>query len=267
MSLSRVEITLAVFSCLAQSQAFEVASIKPSGPQSVRGSEGGPGSRDPGMFRFGKATLLDLITGAYDVDPFQVSSKGPLDRQDFDLAATMPVGTSKQDFQTMLQNLLAERFHLKLHIVSKEFAAYEMVIGKSGLKLQEGDVPLAPSKDSCPQLPPGRRGFSASMSASGGYELVCVTSRREPLTVLARSFRHRLDLPVVDKTELSGNYDFTLEYSLEFPGAATGDPAGLPPLPNLFSAIERQLGLQLVRTNLPFDVLMIDSVDKLPSPN
>jgi uncharacterized protein (TIGR03435 family) len=129
---------------LAQSQtggpttrAFEVASIKPSGPHSIRGSEGGPGSSDPGLYRFGLASLLDLIMVAYHVRVFQVSSATPLDRENFDLIAKIPEGATRQQFRTMLQNFLAERFHLKLHIQSKEFPAYELVVAKTGPKLKE----------------------------------------------------------------------------------------------------------------------------------
>lgn len=117
---------------------FEVASIKPSGPHSIRGSEGGPGSSDPGLYRFGLATLVDLIAIAYDVRFFQISSPAPLDRQNFDLVAKIPDGATKQQFHAMLQNLLAERFHLSLHIQSKEFPAYELVVAKTGARLGIG---------------------------------------------------------------------------------------------------------------------------------
>jgi uncharacterized protein (TIGR03435 family) len=73
-----------------QQLEFEVASIKPSGPQSVRGSAGGPGSKDPVLYRFGVTSLLDLIATAWGVDYFQVLSPTPLDRQNFDLVAKVP---------------------------------------------------------------------------------------------------------------------------------------------------------------------------------
>lgn len=97
MSLRRIVILLAATAGLARPQtggaaapAFEVASIKPSGPHSIRGWEGGPGTSDPGLYRYGLATLLDLI-----VDYFQVSSPVPLDRQNFGLAAKVPEGATK----------------------------------------------------------------------------------------------------------------------------------------------------------------------------
>ena len=115
MALRRAGIVVAATASLAQAQpggatppAFEVASIKPSGPQSIRGSEGGPGRSDPGRYRFSSASLLDLIAVAYDLKyDFQISSPFPLDRQNFDLVAKVPEGTTKQQFRSMMQNPLS----------------------------------------------------------------------------------------------------------------------------------------------------------------
>ena len=157
--------------------SFDVASIKPSGPQSIRGSEGGPGGSDPGLYRFGLASLLDLISVAYDVKVFQISSATPLDRQNFDLVAKIPDGATKQQFRAMLQNFLAERFHLKLHIQSKEFPAYELVIAKSGPKLST-PASRSQAKDGWPDLPPNRPGMAANLASAGGsLELVRLKSQ------------------------------------------------------------------------------------------
>ena len=82
---------------------FEVASVKPSGPSSIRGSDGGPGSSDPERYIFNRASLQDLIAVAYDVKYFQISSPIPLDRDSFDLAARVPPGASQQQFRLMMQ--------------------------------------------------------------------------------------------------------------------------------------------------------------------
>src|ERR1700693_2458541 len=101
VSLRRVAILLQATAGAPQPQtggasapAFEVASIRPSGPHSIRGSDGGPGTSDPGLYRYGLATLLDLIATAYNVEYFQVSSPVPLDRQNFDLTAKVPEGAT-----------------------------------------------------------------------------------------------------------------------------------------------------------------------------
>ena len=74
-------------------------------------------------------------------------------------------------------------------------------------------------------------------------------------------------LPVVDKTGLTGRFDFTLEYVTGLPDATREGAAEPPPAGILFEALEKQLGLQLVRKKVAFDVLIIDSVDRLPTEN
>jgi uncharacterized protein (TIGR03435 family) len=83
-----VLLVLAVSSAFAQT--FEVASIRLSGPQSVRGSDGGPGHKDPTRLIYGRAELMSLITMAYGVDSFQVSSRASLNDPAFDIVATVP---------------------------------------------------------------------------------------------------------------------------------------------------------------------------------
>lgn len=98
----------------------------------------------------------------------------------------------------------------------------------------------------------------------GGYILVRLRSQRERFAALVKMLRPADGSPVVDKTPLTGKYDFTLEYTTELPNATPGDP---PVVPDLFIAVQQQLGLQLVRKKVPFDVLIIDSVSKLPGEN
>jgi len=135
MSSGRIGISLVLLAGITCGQTFEVASIRLSGPRSVRGSDGGPGSRDPTRYRYGRASLEDLILTAYDVEDFQLASKLPLDRDEFDLAVKVPEGATKDEFRVMLRNLLAERFRMKLHIETREFPAFEMVSAKGGTKL------------------------------------------------------------------------------------------------------------------------------------
>jgi uncharacterized protein (TIGR03435 family) len=253
--------------------AFEVASIKPSGPQSKRGSDGGPGSKDPTRYSFGLATLLDLISIAYNVNSFQISSAAPLERQRFDLVARVPEGATKQQFRAMLQSLLAERFELKAHLESREFNAYEMIVAKTGLKLKEAvpgetasppEAPPSTGDIGWPQLPPNVSRIVAQNSLSGGYNLVRLKAQMEPLSVLA-NFPLTLDnVPVVDKTGLTGKYSFTLEYTTEIPG---GNPDAPPAAPSVFTALQQQLGLQLVPKKRPFGVVVVESFHKLPTEN
>jgi len=167
----------------------------------------------------------------------------------------------------MLQNFLAERFHLKLHIQSKEFPAYELVVAKSGPRLP---TPAARShaEDGWPDLPPNRPGMAANLSSVGGsLELIRLKAQQEPFSQLAGMLRVPDNLPVVNKTGLTGKFDFTLEYVTGLPDARLEGAAEPRPAPFLFEALEKQLGLQLIRKKAPFDVLIIDGFDKLPTEN
>jgi uncharacterized protein (TIGR03435 family) len=244
-------LSVLAITALAQSLAFEAASIKLSGPRSVRGSAGGPGSSDPGQYTFERATLFDLIAQAYDVNDFQISSTFPLDQQRFDLVVKIPVGATKEQFRAMMQTLLAERFHLKVHMVSKEFPALDLTVANGGPKLEEAAA--------------GQPGISSRFSMEGGFEIAHVAARKASLARLAMMLSRPNDPPVLDRTGLTGTYDFTLDYSTE--RGATAGPSVPPSAPDLAVALRQQLGLQLVRKKEPFDVVVVDAVDKMPTAN
>jgi uncharacterized protein (TIGR03435 family) len=277
--LARIGIAFALAAGVAQTQtgaasspAFEVASVKVSGPESKRDSGGGPGTKDPGQYHFNSASLLDLIAVAYQVDRFQVSSKTPVDKDRFDLTAKVRAGATKAEFREMLQNLLAERFHLKLHKESREFQAYELTVAKGGLKLKESTVDPAAgdaterakfSSEGFPRLQPNHAGLATTYSMKDGAIVVRMSAQQQTMAALARALRMPEDLPIVDKTGLDGKYDFQLEFTKPTP-AADGADSGLP---DMFAALIRQAGLQLAPKKLPFDVLAIESFDKTPLEN
>jgi len=267
MFTARIGLSLFLCTGMAFGQTFEVASIRPSGPKSVRGSDGGPGGKDPTRYTFGRANLIDLIVIAYHVELFQVSSKLPLDRDEFDLAARVPAGATKDEFRVMLRNLLIERFHIKVHIESREFPALEMVIAKGGAKLGADAATRLASKDDFPQLTPGKPALAARNSTSRGHILTRIRGQQQPVSRLAEFLRSAEPRPIIDKTGLTGNYDFALEFSSELPNGlpdSASEPAGAP---DLNTALREQLGLQLVAKKLPFDVVVVESVDRLPTEN
>jgi uncharacterized protein (TIGR03435 family) len=255
---------------------FEVASVKVSEPQNKRDVGGGPGTNDPGQFHFNSATLIDLIGIAYHVKSFQVISNVALQHGEFDITAKVPAGTTRNQFEVMMQNLLAERFHLKVHKHSREFPAWEMTVAKSGLRLKESAIASQtteqisrPSKvgdDGFPVLPANRPGNSIKFTIVDGYMIGRLTAQQQPVSSLTRDFLGSQDPPIVDKTGLSGKYDFKLEFSRELSGPPRTD-ANVPPVPDLFTAVQQQLGLQLVPKKLPFDVVVVDSVDRVPTEN
>jgi uncharacterized protein (TIGR03435 family) len=275
--VTRVVLLFIAVAAWARSQAaypaspkFEVASVKPSGPQSVRNREGGPGSRAPTHYSFRSATLQDLIAEAWTVQYFQILSKSAVDKDRFDVIVNVPEGSTRDQFRLMMRNLLAERFQLKTHIESKDFPAYQLVIAKSGLKLKEsggasesGKPALA--RDGFPALPAGP-GLIVNFSSIGAYQLVQTRGQQQPISALARTLRTPGQEPVVDKTGLTGKYDFTLEYTIEAPGASHGADAE-PPAAVIFTALQEQLGLQLIAKKLPFDVVVVESFERTPTGN
>ena len=135
----------------AQSPAFEVASVKPAGPDSASSRipamlppdvqermrmSGGPGTKDPGRVNYSGVTLNMLLKRAYDIGPEQISGPAWLDSERYDIMATVAPGTTLEQFRLMLQSLLAERFELRQHRETKTLAVYLLTVAKNGPKLR-----------------------------------------------------------------------------------------------------------------------------------
>ena len=254
---------------------FEVASLKLSGPQSIRKSNGGPGTRDPVRYSYSRADLRDLLFDAYGLRYYdqQVAGPGWIDTDEYDIVAKMPPGTTKEQFQQMLQTLLEERFHLVIHHETKMLPVFDLVVGKNGPKLKESAVAVgaspAPSPrpgevgpDGFPVLPPGRRGLVSNFGADGRSHS---TARQATMSMLADmlSGPNAADRLVIDKTGLTGKYDLTLEYAWRLAVAAVNDEPGL----SLFDAVQQQLGLRLVDAKENFDLVVVDRGNKVPIEN
>jgi uncharacterized protein (TIGR03435 family) len=204
----------------------------------------------------------------------------------------------------MLQNLLAERFKLTLHREKKDLQMYALVVGKNGPKLKELAQEAAP-KEGGPvdgpaatmgKLTMGRDGFPVLPAAAGGRGAMAMTmmngnarmtANGQTMAGLAEMLSNQLDLPVVDMTGLTGKYDYTLYFAPEglagmrLPGglppppppgeAGGGMPAANAPdaqsNPNLFTALQEQLGLKLEQRKGPVDLLVIDHLEKAPIEN
>jgi uncharacterized protein (TIGR03435 family) len=279
---------------------FEVASVKPAPPPGdgriLVGGRGGPGSQDPGQMTFNNATVKMLLINAYNVKSYQVTGPSWIDTERYNIIAKVPEGTSKADGQVMLQNLLAERFKIVLHRETKELPLYELNVAKGGskLKVSTGDPnappppPRAPGaaldriatgKDGMPELPKGGRGMMMVMMPGKAR----VAGNVQTMSDLANMLSNQLGTPVVDKTGLTGVFDFALDFAPDSLGGR-GGPAGLPPppppppgatpeaaapsdLPPLMAAIQEQLGLKLDKTKGPLDMIIVDKGDKVPTEN
>jgi uncharacterized protein (TIGR03435 family) len=235
---------------------------------------GGPGSSDPGRITYTNISLMSVLTRAYDVKAYQISGPDWLDMERYDIAAKVPAGATKEQFNLMLQNLLAERFNLALHHESKEVQGYELVPGKRGPKLRESTE--VESSDPGPRMPPkmdangfpqlDRPGMVMMMTMGPKGSIARLTAKAVPVFALIQNLTGQLKRPVMDKTGLTGKYDFTLEFA----------PEGLSPVqldapdesgPNLLTAVQEQLGLKLEPKKTLLDMLIIDRADKTPTEN
>lgn len=227
--------------------ALEVASVKPA-DATARWVY--PSASDPHRFRAVTA-VSQLIAWAWNVKDFQVLGAPKwLDQERFEIQATAAQSLSEDQFRLMLQQLLASRFSLKIHRETRELPVFALVLGKGGPRL-----PVA--KDATVNGGMGEFGVGPTkLFARGGT-----------MPMFALILTNNVDRPVVDKTGLTGHYDFDLNYDPPEPAprAAGEPPAWTPVGPAIFTAIQ-QLGLKLEPQKDTFDMLVIDSVDR-PSGN
>lgn len=256
----------------ATSTKFEV-SVKPSelstptyagsGVHMVRMMYG------PEGFKAVNSTLLSIIQEAYGVQPNQVVGPPEINTAAYDIEVKMegsPANAQETDPRLMqpgirnqLQALLADRFKLVLHHESKELPSYELVVGENGSKLQ-------PTKfANYPDTAKGSDGkgiHRMMMQQSGGGPLRAVGAQKTSLTEFTKILSMQLGKNVVDKTGLTGQYDFNLQWS-EAAASSDGASKDAAPAagPSLFDAIQEQLGLKLVPQQGPQDVLVVDHVE------
>jgi uncharacterized protein (TIGR03435 family) len=283
---------LAAVALLGQTPAvrpeFEVASIKPSAPDEFE--RGGAGTHIDGSevsFKF--RSLGNYIASAYRVKNYQISGPDWIASERFDITAKLPAGATPRDITGMLQTLLEDRFQLKLHRENREVPVYAMVIEKGGLKMQESppDSP-SPAKDD------SRKGFNSSSFprpggvtvdlGNGGYYTFAnnkLEGRKMKVSSMVNVLSAFMNRPVVDMTDLKGNYDFLLELSPEdftAMGIRSAIAAGIPLPPQAIQLAEaasgdsltnalQKLGLKLESRKAPLEVLVIDHAEKTPSDN
>jgi uncharacterized protein (TIGR03435 family) len=250
--------------------AFEVASVKPSPPRTpmMVGATGGPGSKDPERYAAQNFDLGGLVQVAYGITRYQLAAPVWLNDLRFDVEAKVPRGTTTEEFRLMMQGLLRERFKMVAHHETREMQGYELVVYKNGPKIKESTEPFpkdpgvgASSKpavdpDGFPVLPPGR--FPWWTSGPNGRERRRVANMS--MEEFARDLSMQLQGPVTDVTGLKGKYDFTMSWVFDTSPADAGGP-------DLFGAIQQQLGLKLDRKKEPVDVIVVDHIEKTPSEN
>jgi uncharacterized protein (TIGR03435 family) len=250
---------------------FEVASIRPHASADNRAYV----QAFQGRLVMQNFSLKQIILFAYEVPFNQVSGvQAWMESDHFDIQATTASdATVKQVEGPMLQALLEDRFHLKVHHETMERPVYDLAVDKGGLK-------VLPSKagsctpyavDSPPPLPaqgaprptycdfPKLSGDGLNWTLDGAG-----VSAAKLASTLSRSGLDRL---VIDKTGLTAGFDLHLKWNADAPEGVPGPGAAVDPAgASIFTALKEQLGLKLESAKEPVEILVIDHVEQ-PSEN
>jgi uncharacterized protein (TIGR03435 family) len=241
---------------------FEVATIKPAGSDDLKA---GRYIRMQSAHRFEvkNYTANGLIAAAYDLNPRAISG-GPgwsgSDRYEIMAVAPGDQRPTYDEQMAMLRKLLAERFNFTFHREKKEFSIYELTVVKGGPKFMASSAPFDEASNVTSTLFP---------ADSGGIDHALMPAHNVTMQEIASVLqRGILDRPVVDKTGLSGRYDFNLEWTPDDSQFGGQLPPGAPDSdrPGLFTAVQQQLGLRIEPTRGFLEALVIDRLDR-PSAN
>ncbi len=267
----------------AQEQAATAGASASNVELMVRSGAGGEAHRvgmmySPTGFQAMHTTLQALLQEAYGVQANQIIG-GPdwIKAAPFDLEIGAHDGKSPSSMsieqsleqsrirnQRLLQAALAERFKVSLHPETRELSTYALVVGDDGPKLQPAKAAssyAAPVKG--PDGIPMNKSFRIKLDGSqAGLE-----ARGMSTADMASHFSRQLGTVVVDKTGLTGNYDFSLNWTSDASGGGTFNaPVSDASAASLSTAIQEQLGLKLQPQKGPMQVLVIDHAEKPAEP-
>lgn len=216
--------------------AFEAVSIR----RNLNGGLNTQINTSGDRFTVTNGSLKTLIRNAYDILSFQLSGgPGWLDTDMYDIVATTGGGERilPDQLKLLLQNLLADRFQLKVHWETRETTVYALMLDKNGPKFKESSGTEKAGINT-------RKGASrAEMKGTG-----------EPIAILAGNLGNQLGRIVVDKTGLPGVYDWMLEWD--------PNPTADSTNPSMFTALQQQLGLKLESQKGPMETLVIDRAER-----
>ena len=234
---------------------YEIASIKPNTDNDFRFAFR---IEPSGRLDATGITLKRLMMTAYNVQDFRIVG-GPdwMVSRRWDVQAKPDRVVSPDQIRPMLRALLENRFQLRAHSEKRQLPVYELSVDRKGPKVQR-------VKDS-----------ETKTDVRVGAGLIQLT--KATAATFASQLSYALGRPVIDKTRLSGEFDFALEWTPEpgedggpttagLPPGASDQPASSPDGPSIFTAIPEQLGLRLKSGRGPVEVIVIDDV-RLPTAN
>lgn len=256
---------------------FDIASVKPCKNDSGPGYKGGRGVKSPGRLDLVCQPLRVFIVRAYvyyrdghfnllqALPEIQGASDWIDDRYSITAKAE---GIASEGMMNgpMLKALLEDRFKLKIHRETKEVSVYDLTVAKGGLKARRfaagSCMPFDWNTPLPDQLQRQTQKHCMDRETRRGASVI-VQLDAMSVDAFIKFFLSRLDRPVIDKTGLTGLFDFHLEYG---PGQAGTDTIASPADSSIFTAVQQQLGLKLTPAKGPGEYLVIDHVER-PSPN
>lgn len=245
--------------------AFEVVSVKrlyPT-PMAAPGMTGMIGPRkQPCAYLEDRVrcvlSLQGLIVDAFQIKEVEIVGPGWLKEEVFAFEATMPQGTKKDIARLMFQRALTARFSLKIHRERREIPVYALIPGKHGIKLHEPDD-AEHRKPETIRTPVGPM-QAAVYRTSGRFAAEAIS-----LESLAANLSPSAGLPVVNMTGLTGKYKIDVRWT-PTPAEDTDGTRTLND-PEFVRAIQEQLGLQLEKRRAPFEMFVIDHIERVPTEN
>ena len=234
---------------------YEVASIKPNADDDFRFAFR---IEPAGPLAATGVTLKRLMMTAYNVQDFRIVG-GPdwVVSKRWDVQAKPNRAVSPGEIRPMLRDLLENRFQLQTHSEKRQLPVYELNVDRKGSKV--------------PRVKDGETKADVQV----GTGLIRLT--KATAATFASQLSYALARPVIDKTSLSGEFDFALEWTPEpgedggtttagLPTAVGDQPSSIPDGPSIFTAITEQLGLRLKPGRGPVEVIVIDAV-QMPTAN
>jgi uncharacterized protein (TIGR03435 family) len=218
--------------CMAQQPAFEAASIKPSEANDNSSSS----NSNNGRIHMQNVSLRSIVMMAYRLQNHQYVGPAWMEGARYNIDAKAEEKVKDAEMMQMLQTLLAERFHLKIHHETKQVSGYALVVAKGGLKVQPVE------------------GQGSSTNSNNNK----LTATHINMERFARYISNVLVQPVVDETGLKDNYSFVIEYENPRPGRDDKETT----LPTLFTALTETLGLKLEPRKVPIDVVVVDHAEQ-----
>jgi len=221
----------------AAAQTFAVASIRPSA-ESVKFESDGETKLQPGIVRMRDVTIETCIKWAYGVQRGQVSGPGLLTSERYDIIAKADDAANDEQMRLMMRALLKERFKLAFHMEKKELHSFALIIARGGPKLKQATPDEAPYRQN---------------SKMGSV------ARATTMPEFADFLSGPVEKPVVDKTGLTGRWDFAFDFTKYM----TDEPKGLDDfLVVLNTTLQGELGLKLAAEKDVVDVMVIDHAEK-----